>query len=65
MTNQLFGIIVISFAVLAIVSLLFSKNFRKSVTHHIVDWMAKRVSRAIIFIIAIIVIAFGLWFINN
>lgn len=65
MNNQIFGVLVISFAILAIISLFFSKSFRKSVAHHIVDWMAKKVSRALIFIIAIIIIAFGLWLVNH
>jgi choline-glycine betaine transporter len=60
MKDQIFGIIIISFIVLAIMFLVFSKKFRKSVSHHITDWMAKKVSRVIIFVIFVILVLFFL-----
>lgn len=65
MTNQIFGIIIISFIVLAAIFLVFSKKFRKSVFHHTMDWMAKKVSRVIILIIALIIIVLVVGFFGN
>jgi choline-glycine betaine transporter len=63
-SNTVF-ILLTSFILLAIILLLLSKKFRKSVFGHMFDWMAKKVSRALIYILGFVLVALVVGFFGS
>jgi len=63
-SNSVF-VLLVSFILLAIILLFVSKSFRKSVFGHMFDWMAKKVSRALIYILGFILVALVLGFFGS